>query len=34
MRCLKISFAGLALTALIQKVIFYSGALLGDTLHN
>jgi cation diffusion facilitator family transporter len=37
MRCLKISFAGLVLTALIQTVIvFYtdSVALLGDTLHN
>ena len=37
MRCLKISFAGLILTALIQTVIvFYTNsvALLGDTLHN
>ena len=37
MRCLKISFAGLILTALIQTVIVYytnSVALLGDTLHN
>jgi cation diffusion facilitator family transporter len=37
MRCLKISFAGLMLTALVQTVIvFYtdSVALLGDTLHN
>ena len=37
MRCLKISFAGLFLTALVQTVIVYytnSVALLGDTLHN
>jgi cation diffusion facilitator family transporter len=37
MRCLKISFAALMLTALIQTVIVYytnSVALLGDTLHN
>jgi cation diffusion facilitator family transporter len=37
MRCLKISFAGLMLTALVQTVIVYytnSVALLGDTLHN
>jgi len=37
MRCLKISFAGLMLTALVQTVIvFYTNsvALLGDTLHN
>ena len=37
MRCLKISFAGLILTALIQTVIVVytnSVALLGDTLHN
>ena len=37
MRCLKISFAGLIITALIQTVIVYytnSVALLGDTLHN
>ena len=37
MRCLKISFAGLILTALIQTVIVIytnSVALLGDTLHN
>ncbi|MER7243458.1 cation diffusion facilitator family transporter [Kribbella sp. NPDC000426] len=36
-RCLKISFAGLILTALIQTVIVSytnSVALLGDTLHN
>ena len=37
MRCLKISFAGLMITALVQTVIVYytnSVALLGDTLHN
>jgi len=37
MRCLKISFAGLILTALIQTLIVVytnSVALLGDTLHN
>jgi len=37
MRCLKISFGGLILTALIQTVIVIytnSVALLGDTLHN
>ncbi|MGZ0152842.1 cation diffusion facilitator family transporter [Kribbella sp. WER1] len=37
MRCLKISFAGLIVTALIQTVIVIytnSVALLGDTLHN
>jgi cation diffusion facilitator family transporter len=37
MRCLKISFAALMITALIQTVIVYytnSVALLGDTLHN
>ena len=37
MRCLKISFIGLMLTALMQTVIVYytnSVALLGDTLHN
>jgi cation diffusion facilitator family transporter len=37
MRCLKISFIGLMLTALVQTVIVYytnSVALLGDTLHN
>ena len=37
MRCLKISFAGLMLTALVQTVIvFYTNsvALLGDTMHN
>ena len=37
MRCLKISFAGLILTALVQTVVVYytnSVALLGDTLHN
>ena len=37
MRCLKISFAGLIITALVQTVIVYytnSVALLGDTLHN
>jgi len=37
MRCLKISFAGLLITALVQTVIvFYTNsvALLGDTLHN
>ncbi|MFD7161423.1 cation diffusion facilitator family transporter [Kribbella sp. NPDC059898] len=37
MRCLKISFAGLICTALIQTVIVIytnSVALLGDTLHN
>ncbi|MEV0288707.1 MULTISPECIES: cation diffusion facilitator family transporter [unclassified Kribbella] len=37
MRCLKISFAGLIVTALIQTVVVYftnSVALLGDTLHN
>ncbi|TCO51259.1 cation diffusion facilitator family transporter [Kribbella antiqua] len=37
MRCLKISFAGLILTALIQTVVVFltnSVALLGDTLHN
>jgi cation diffusion facilitator family transporter len=37
MRCLKISFAGLILTALVQTALVYytdSVALLGDTLHN
>src|SRR6266545_165159 len=37
MRCLKVSFAGLLITALVQTVIVYytnSVALLGDTLHN
>ena len=37
MRCLKISFVGLILTALIQTVVVIytnSVALLGDTLHN
>ena len=37
MRCLRISFAGLIITALVQTVIvFYTNsvALLGDTLHN
>jgi len=37
MRCLKISFAGLIITAIIQTVIVVytnSVALLGDTLHN
>ncbi|MFI7065795.1 cation diffusion facilitator family transporter [Kribbella sp. NPDC050124] len=37
MRCLKISFAGLMITALIQTLIVIytnSVALLGDTLHN
>jgi cation diffusion facilitator family transporter len=37
MRCLKISFVGLLLTALIQTVVVVytnSVALLGDTLHN
>jgi Co/Zn/Cd efflux system component len=37
LRCLKISFASLMLTALVQTVIVYytnSVALLGDTLHN
>lgn len=37
MRCLKISFAGLFITALIQTLVFYytnSVALLGDTVHN
>jgi cation diffusion facilitator family transporter len=37
MRCLKISFAGLIITAIVQTVIVYytnSVALLGDTLHN
>lgn len=37
MRCLKISFAGLIITALVQTVVVYytnSVALLGDTLHN
>jgi len=37
MRCLKISFVGLMVTALVQTVIVYytnSVALLGDTLHN
>ena len=37
MRCLKISFAALILTAMVQTVIvFYTNsvALLGDTLHN
>jgi len=36
-RCLKIGFAGLMLTALVQTVVVYytnSVALLGDTLHN
>jgi cation diffusion facilitator family transporter len=37
MRCLKISFAGLIITAAIQTVVVFltnSVALLGDTLHN
>jgi hypothetical protein len=37
MLCLKISFAGLILTALVQTAIVYytnSVAMLGDTLHN
>ena len=37
MRCLKISFVGLMVTALIQTAVVYytnSVALLGDTLHN
>jgi len=37
MRCVKVSFAWLILTALVQTVIVYytnSVALLGDTLHN
>jgi divalent metal cation (Fe/Co/Zn/Cd) transporter len=37
MRCLKISFVGLMLTALVQTAIVYytnSVALLGDTVHN
>lgn len=37
MRCLKFSFVGLMVTALVQTAIVYytnSVALLGDTLHN